>query len=126
MNVHVILGTISKKPRIVTAESKKPFLIMEIVDKVDPNQAQENKWNVLRYGELEKLHEIVKALALGDMVFIHGSGSFNRAGYYNIIAKEILSLEIKSKPPELEVSGDADALYGFLEQEMFRAGEDEV
>lgn len=38
MNVHVILGTISKKLRIVTAESKKPFLIMEIVDKADPNK----------------------------------------------------------------------------------------
>lgn len=130
MNTHMILGIVTKRPRIIKAENKNPFAIMELTEETNFNEGQETRWRILKYGEPEQLERFAKTMSQGDAALVQGTGFFNGAGYYNVIAKEIWSLETKPKQktdkPETQLREEVSDFYRFLDEEMFKEGENEI
>ena len=130
MNTHMILGTVIKKPRIIKAENKNPFAIMELAEETNFNEDRETKWRILKYGEPKQLERFAETMSQGDAVLVQGTGFFNRAGYYNVIAQEIWSLETKPEQktdrPETRLPEEVSELCRFLDEEMFKEGENEA
>lgn len=126
----MILGTVTKKPRVIKVENKNPFVIMELVEETDFNEDRETKWRILKYGEPARLERFAETMSQGDAVLVQGTGFFNRAGYYNVIAKEIWSLETKPKQktdkPETRLHEEVGDLCRFLDEEMFTESENEA
>lgn len=99
MNTHIIVGVVSETPKLIEVDNKTPFIALKIQDITKYNRKEVNPvntWDILKYGKkdnIEPLNELIEAMPKGRMVYISGTGLFNKNGYYNIIANEVVPIK---------------------------------